>query len=97
MSDNKPVRLHAIIKGRVQGVGFRAFVVDKANQLDLKGWVRNHWDGSVEVTAEGERPILDQLLLSLRQGPRSSNVTQMAVDWEEATGEYLAFYSRSTV
>ena len=49
MTEGDKVRLHAIIEGRVQGVGFRAFVIDKATDLGVTGWVRNRWDGSVEL------------------------------------------------
>jgi acylphosphatase len=96
MNEDEPVSLHAVIQGRVQGVGFRAFVIDRANALGVKGWVRNRWDGSVEVVAEGEIAILEELLYALHQGPRMSNVTTVAVDWGKATGEFKYFYSRST-
>jgi acylphosphatase len=89
-------RFHASIRGRVQGVGFRAFVVERAIELGLKGWVRNRWDGSVEVVSEGPRPDLEKLLSILRRGPRMANVTAAEVDWEAATGAFTHFYSRST-
>jgi acylphosphatase len=97
MTEGEKTRIHVFVKGRVQGVGFRAFVMDKANSLNLKGWVRNRWDGSVEVIAEGERPALEKLLPALHQGPRMANVSTVQVEWEEATGEYTHFYSRSTI
>ena len=97
MSETELARLHAIIIGRVQGVGFRAFVVDSALTLSVKGWARNRWDGSVEVMAEGDRKALDQLLLTLRQGPRLSNVTQIDLDWLPPSGEFKSFYVRSTL
>ncbi len=96
MSQRQNTRLHAIIEGRVQGVGFRAFVLRKASELKLTGWVRNRWDGSVEVVAEGERSQLDQLLAALHQGPRSAVVTQVTVEWEEASGEFRSFYVKSS-
>ncbi len=55
-------RLHVIVEGTVQGVGFRAFVIDQARKLAVTGWVRNRWDNSVEVCAEGERSILEGFL-----------------------------------
>ena len=97
MSEIKLARLHVNIKGRVQGVGFRAFVVDRALTLGVKGWCRNRWDGSVEVMAEGERKALDQLLLSLRRGPSMSNVSQLDLEWLSPTGEFKSFYVRSTM
>ena len=62
-------RLHAMVEGSVQGVGFRQFVLMTAINLDLTGWVRNTFEGSVEVVAEGRQDILDTLLFALRQGP----------------------------
>lgn len=97
MSAEELARLHAIVEGRVQGVGFRAFIVQKAQELGLKGWARNRWDGSVEVLAEGKRKALENLLAALREGPRLSHVTNVQVEWGEATGEFHYFYVRSTV
>ncbi len=89
-------RLHALVMGRVQGVSFRYFVVDQASELDLKGWVRNRWDGSVEVTAEGSRKKLERLLQALRQGPPMARVEDVDFAWLEYTGEYVGFNVRST-
>lgn len=91
------VRLHAIVEGRVQGVGFRYFVQEVAEVLELTGWVRNRWDGSVEVMAEGERDRLEKLLGALRQGPRVSYVETVSPQWLPATGEFPRFSVRSTV
>lgn len=96
MNAEGTVRLHARVEGRVQGVGYRAFVVQKAQELGLKGWARNRWDGSVEVLAEGKRETLERLLTALRAGPRMSHVTDVQVEWGEATGEFHYFYVRST-
>lgn len=96
MSNSEQARLHAFLQGRVQGVGFRAFVVENAIALGVKGWTRNRWDGSVEVVAEGERPTLESLMSVLRQGPRMSHVTKVDVNWEAPIGEFYSFYVRST-
>lgn len=69
--------LHFLIQGRVQGVGFRWFVHREASELDLRGWVRNTEDGDVEVVAAGEPADLDELRLSLKQGPRGSRVDRV--------------------
>ena len=66
--------LHFLIKGRVQGVGFRWFVHREASELDLRGWVRNTEDGDVEVVAAGDMADLAELRASLRSGPRGSRV-----------------------
>ena len=69
--------LHFLIKGRVQGVGFRWFVQREAGELDLHGWVRNTEDGDVEVMAAGDDADLDELRASLRRGPRGSRVDRI--------------------
>jgi acylphosphatase len=89
-------RLHATVEGRVQGVGFRAFVEQSAEMLHLRGWVRNRWDGSVEVTAEGERQDLEKLLAALWRGPRASGVGDVHSEWLPATGEFTHFSVRMT-
>ena len=94
--ENELVRLHAIVEGRVQGVSFRAFVQYSASSLGVTGWVRNKWDGTVEVLAEGERDHLDQLLSALRRGPRSSSVSRVNSEWGTATGEFSGFRVRMT-
>jgi acylphosphatase len=84
-------RLRAVISGRVQGVGFRAFVIDRASRLDLNGWVRNTYEGDVEVLAEGPRAALAMLLGELRSGPRGAYVTGLKEEWQPATGEFSGF------
>jgi acylphosphatase len=90
------LRLHAIIQGRVQGVGFRAFVEQAAGIMGLTGWVRNRWDGSVEVLVEGPRETLEQFAQALKTGPRMSNVETFIPTWGEATGEFTYFSVRRT-
>jgi acylphosphatase len=98
MDENKPSSscLHATIEGRVQGVGYRAFVEQTAYTLRLSGWVRNRWDGSVEVLAEGKRQDLEQLLAALYRGPGAANVSNIQLEWRPATGEFSRFYVRQT-
>ena len=91
------IRLHAIVEGRVQGVGFRYFVLEHANRLEVKGWVRNTYQGNVEVTAEGCRADLDSLLDLLNQGPHGSYVTRVIQDWFPASGEFDHFGVSRTV
>jgi acylphosphatase len=87
--------LRALVRGRTQGVGFRAFVLDRASRLDLTGFTRNLSDGSsVEVVAEGPQEQLDVLLAHLRQGPPMSRVERVDTSWGEATGEYEGFRVR---
>ena len=89
-------RLHAIVRGRVQGVSFRYFVHDQAHYLDITGWVRNRFDGSVEVMAEAPRAQLELLLQQLHQGPPAAHVTAVQAEWLEATGEFISFWVSST-
>jgi len=87
-------RMRAIVKGIVQGVGYRFFVEDRAYELGLTGYVRNLPDGTVEVVAEGDKEVLELLLEHLRRGPRSARVTDVEVEWGEATGEFKDFRIR---
>jgi len=96
MSNEEQTRLHAIIHGRVQGVGFRAFVIENGLALGANGWARNKWNGTVEVVAEGDRQLLERLLAVLRRGPRMAYVTQVDLDWQSPTGEFISFSVRST-
>lgn len=89
MTDNQ--RVHIRVKGRVQGVGFRAFVESVARQVGLTGWVRNVGFDSVEAVAEGERLSLEKFIELVKQGPRASRVDEAAVEWETASGEFREF------
>jgi acylphosphatase len=91
MNEANQARLHAIIEGRVQGVGFRYFVLEVAELLGINGWVRNRWDDSVEVVAEGERSVVEKLLDALSRGPRGAFVSAVKADWEKPTGEFHNF------
>lgn len=83
--------LHAVIHGHVQGVFFRAFVLEKAVEIGLNGWVRNVVNGSVELQAEGERVKLEELLSVINIGPPASRVTGVDVEWSDYKGEYQEF------
>lgn len=87
-------RLHAIVRGEVQGVFFRANTQQRAAELSLTGWVMNRKDGGVEVVAEGEREPLERLLGWLRHGPPAASVEKVDSEWGEATGEFPGFEVR---
>ena len=72
-------RLHFIVNGRVQGVGFRYFTVDIAQKENVSGWVRNRHDGSVELEVQGKSDQLDRFSDKLRQGPPLSSVTDLLI------------------
>jgi len=88
------VRLHAIIHGRVQGVSFRYYAMQRARELGVTGYARNLWDESVEVVAEGQRALVDELLAFLRVGPRAAFVTGVDVRWLAPTNEFQRFEVR---
>lgn len=84
-------RVHLMISGDVQGIGFRAWVRGKAKELGVVGWVKNRSDGAVEVVAEGEPEALGALIKECQQGPDVAWVEKVGVTWEEATGEFVSF------
>jgi len=85
-------RLIAIVRGRVQGVGYRMFVLEHAHRLGLRGYVRNLPDGDVEVIAEGSEDALQTLLNHLRRGPFGAIVREVETYWSEPTGEFDRFF-----
>jgi acylphosphatase len=80
--DNNIIR-HVVVRGRVQGVGYRAFVEDEARRRELRGWVRNRRDGSVEAVLSGPRDEVEAMIEACRRGPVSARVS--AVDQREGT------------
>jgi acylphosphatase len=92
MSKNETARAHVWVRGRVQGVGFRAHVEYSARQIGgLTGWVRNVGYNTVEAVAEGERADVERLIEAMKQGPRGSRVDESKVEWETPTGEFIQF------
>jgi acylphosphatase len=87
-------RLHLIINGRVQGVGFRFSAYDEAKDLALAGWVRNLPNGHVEIVAEGSRENLQMLAAWAHLGPPSAHVTDVREEWSDFTGEFKDFQIR---
>ena len=87
-------RLQATVHGRVQGVSFRYYTRRRATELGLTGHVRNAWDGTVEVVAEGQRECLEELLASLRAGPPAAVVTQVDARWVAPTNTFDRFEVR---
>jgi acylphosphatase len=88
-------RLEAVVHGRVQGVGFRVFVLRGARKLGLRGWVANEPAGRLRCVAEGPRDALDRLLQELNEGPPSAWVDRVEGSWGPATGEFETFEVRS--
>ncbi|MDQ6661907.1 MAG: acylphosphatase [Chloroflexota bacterium] len=91
---NDVQELHAYVSGRVQGVGFRYFVVEKAVALSLHGYARNQNNGDVEVIAQGPRPALENLLEILRRGPSAAHVSEVKSTWRQPTEHIRGFHVR---
>ena len=79
------------MRGLVQGVGFRWFVIRRARAAGLDGWVRNRSDGSVECLVEGPRAALERLLADLHEGPPAAAVTGVEAEWQAPTGDLEPF------
>jgi len=86
-------RIHAYISGRVQGVGFRWFVVETVRHQypGISGWVKNLYDGRVEILAEGTENDLIAFIKTMEKGPSFSHVTSLNIDWEDSKGELYGF------
>jgi acylphosphatase len=84
-------RIHLIISGGVQGVGYRAFVARLAQKNQILGWVRNTEDGSVEVVAEAEVPVLKEFINACYKGSPIAHVNTVKEQWGAATGDYAGF------
>jgi len=89
MSDK--VSAHLIVRGRVQGVFFRAFTREVAVSLGLRGWVRNLPDGTVEALFEGDRKDIEQAVARCYEGPPASHVTDIDIEWGAYRGEFESF------
>lgn len=86
--------LHCVVKGKVQGVGFRAYVEDAATQLQLKGWVKNEPNGDVTIVAQGTPDTLREFVEYLHEGSLLSKVEAVDVEWRD--GE-VTFYDFSVL
>ncbi len=80
-----------VVHGNVQGVGFRYFTQRNATRLGIVGWVKNRYDGTVEIRAEGSKSALQQLIHRVQQGPSHAHVTNVDVDWRTPTGKFSQF------
>jgi acylphosphatase len=80
-------RAHVRVRGRVQGVFFRAEARERARSLDIDGWVTNAPDGSVEAVLEGDRERVESLVRWFRRGPSRAAVEDVEVSWDQPRGE----------
>ena len=83
--------IRCIVRGRVQGVFFRAFIAKRARHLALVGYVKNLPDFTVEIVAEGYRDQLEELLAHAHKGPFLARVSDIAVEWRSSTGRFQSF------
>ncbi len=91
------IGVRAVIRGRVQGVGFRFFALREGAALGLSGWVRNRADGSVEALAEGPAAAVEEFLNRLRQGPPGAGVTAVEEERIGARGSQTGFRVRPSL
>lgn len=89
--------MHIWVKGRVQAVGFRAYVEHSARRLGLTGWTRNVGYDTVETLAEGDRKSLEALIKMIKQGPPGSHVEDARLEWESPTREFTDFMVRRSL
>jgi acylphosphatase len=87
-------RLRAVVRGRVQGVGYRATTAQQGKHHGIAGWVRNLVDGSVEVVAEGDDKAVLAFLDYLRRGPNGARVTNVDTEWTDARSDLQGFEIR---
>jgi len=85
------VRAHAVISGQVQGVFYRATTKETAENLGVRGWVKNRSDGNVEAIFEGEKKYVDLVLKWCSEGPLYAKVKRVDISWEEYSDEYHNF------
>ncbi len=89
--ENVKTRAHLIISGEVQGVMFRQETKHRALNSNVKGWVRNRYDGTVEAVFEGEEQDVESMITFCKRGPPRAIVTSVQVEMEEYVGEFDRF------
>ena len=85
------VAANIVVKGLVQGVGFRYFVHVHAAQLGLKGVVKNLFSGEVAIEVEGDRSLIEEFITKVKVGPRHSHVTDVSIEWAEPKHRFDGF------
>jgi acylphosphatase len=94
MPELPKTRARITVRGRVQGIGFRAFARAKAIPLLLRGYAKNLPDGSVEVVVEGPKPNIEKFVAELHEGPALATIEDLNVAWGEFKGEFTDFEIR---
>jgi len=88
------IGVHIIVRGFVQGVGFRYFVLRQASRLGVNGFAQNLVNGDVEIEAEGDRSMVEELIKELKVGPRSAHVADLKIEWKEFKNRFKDFHVR---
>ncbi|HEY4612790.1 MAG TPA: acylphosphatase [Bacteroidota bacterium] len=83
-----------LVRGFVQGVGFRFFVLRHASRLGLSGYVQNHYNGDVEIEVEGNRSLVEELIKEVKVGPRSAQVADVKIEWKDPDRRFRGFEIR---
>ncbi len=83
-----------VVKGFVQGVGFRFFIYHRAERLGVKGYVRNAYNGDVEIEVEGDRSLIEELIKEMKVGPRAARVSDVQVEWRNYQKRFQDFEIR---
>lgn len=94
---NENTRVHVWVEGRVQAVGFRAFVQQQAARVGVTGWVRNVGYGTVEAVAEGTQSQIEEFLRMVKRGPVGSRVDQFREERESVSGEFGSFRIKASM
>jgi len=87
-------RVHIVVEGVVQGVGFRWFVARKAQEYALSGYARNLYNGNVEIEVEGERSLIEEFIQDVKVGPRGARVSNLHIQWKEPSSTFTHFEIR---
>ncbi|RPI16273.1 MAG: acylphosphatase [Ignavibacteriae bacterium] len=94
ISNKNDTAIKIVVKGYVQGVGFRYFIARAANELGLNGYVKNLFTGDVEIYAEGRKEFLEDLAKKAKLGPSHSHVDSIKIEWLEFKNKYNNFEIR---
>ena len=86
------VSAYIIVKGLVQGVGYRYFAASRARQFGLNGTVKNLLNGNVEIVAEGERTAVEMFMEELKVGPRAAHISGIQIEWKDVHHRYNGFF-----
>ena len=88
------VRAEITVNGLVQGVGLRYYILRQAQNLELKGFVKNLFTGEVYILAEGERGMIEELIKLTKTGPSHAHIKNCRVEWSDSTDEFTTFEIR---